>query len=167
MSSNSTARTRSERVATIQLKPHGARLGKNLPTFVFGSIRDCVGGGLGHGLLRQSLAATVCFFSGRHPASFPLLLAFTSRRSIKGKTESLRAQAAREVICVYDGIVSADRATSQWDQKSDFAVASQCRLFGIDHGPEREILLKFLPNNDAEPSISPQTRWRHPFRIGR
>jgi len=155
MSLNSTVRTRSERVATIQI--------------------DSLWGNLWHQVTQRStlirlgiavLAAiliTIAVQAWNPP--FAYHQGYIPPRSIvarvyfeiidKGKTESLKVQSAREVICFYENR-NQPIAQLRNGTKNQILQLRGVANFSELTTEQRDSLNKFLPANEAEPSIIPQ-----------
>ncbi len=155
MSTNSTVRTRSERVATIQVDTFWSNIWDHL--FQRATLLR-----VGIAFLAAILIA-VALKAWNPPFSYHQ--GYIPPRSIvarvyfemidKSKTESLRAQAAREVICLYENR-NQPIAQLRNGTKNQILLLRGTTSFSDLTIEQRDALNKFLPTNEAEPSLSPQ-----------
>ena len=155
MSSTSTVRTRSERVATIQVDSLWSNVWRQV------SQRSTLIR-LGMAVLAAILIA-IAVEAWNPP--FAYHQGYIPPRSIvarvyfemidKGKTESLKVQAAREVICFYENR-NQPIAQLRNGTKNQILRLRGTTAFIDLNAEQRDALNKFLPTNEAEPSLSPQ-----------
>ncbi|MDZ4847956.1 MAG: HDIG domain-containing protein [Pirellulaceae bacterium] len=155
MSSNSTIRTRSERVATIQVDSlwnNVWRQATQRSTLL--RLGISVLAAILIGLSVEAWNPPFAYHQGYIPPRAIVARVYFEMLD-KGKTDSLRAEASREVICFYENrnqpIVQLRNGTKNQilRLRGDIHVA--------DLTPEqRDSLNRFLPSNEAEPSIIPE-----------
>ena len=155
MSSNSTVRTRSERVATIQVDSLWGNFWQQV-TQRSTLIR------LGIAVL-AAILIMVAVQAWNPP--FAYHQGYIPPRSIvarvhfemidKGKTESLKVQAGREVICFYENRKQ-PIAQLRDGTKNQILLLRGSASYSELKSEQRDALNKFLPANEAEPSILPQ-----------
>ncbi len=155
MSTTSTARTRSERVATIQVDTLWSKIWLQfsqrttilrLAIAVFAAILIAIA--------VEAWNPPFAYRQGYIPARAIVARVYFEMLD-KNKTESLRSQAAREVICLYENrnqpiTQLRNGAKNQILQLRGSASFSDLAI------EQRDALNKFLPANEAEPSLSPQ-----------